>query len=85
LKRGTILGRVVLPSGTPVGEAAVMLGGNSPAHADIALLSAADGAFELRDLGPGSYTVLASCEWGAGEGRVLVEAGRVTRLEIVVR
>lgn len=59
---GEIAGRITTPDGRPVADAAVMIGGGSPPHPDIAALSDADGRFRFAGLPPGAYTLIVNAE-----------------------
>ena len=80
---GSVLGRVVDEAGTPVagatlrasGQRGMMFGGRSPSRETV---SDADGAFELRGLAEGEYSVSASLDgWRGGrtEERLEVQDG----------
>jgi hypothetical protein len=60
--RTDLVGRVTTRQGYPVPDAAVMLGGGSPAHPDIAALTAESGEFSFLDLEPGEYTVIVTVD-----------------------
>jgi hypothetical protein len=75
---GTILGRVTTVDGEPVVDAAVMIGGTSPSHFDIAALTNEQGEYRFADLVPGDYTLVVNVEgYPLQSVRVEVEAGRV--------
>ena len=59
-KGGTIAGRITTLGGTPVGNAAVLITGDSPTHQDIAALTNAQGEYRLAGLVAGDYTVLVN-------------------------
>jgi hypothetical protein len=79
---GTIEGVVSDAAGTPIGDAAVMLG-EGPEHPDIAAITSGGGTFSFAGLEPGEYEVIVNPA-GAPTTRVTarVDAGRVSRLQI---
>jgi hypothetical protein len=80
--RGVIEGVVRNRAGTPVADAAVMLG-EGPDHPDIAALTDGSGNFRFADVEPGEYEVIVNAAGSApARIRVRVDAGRVARPEI---
>ena len=80
---GVIRGRVTTGSGDPVEGAAVMIGGNSPSHVDIAALTSPAGEYELVGLVPGEYEILANAGTEVLVRYVDVAAGEVAELHFV--
>ena len=80
---GVIRGRVTSGSGDPVEGAAVMIGGNSPSHVDIAALTSPAGEYELVGLVPGEYEILANAGTEVLVRHVDVAAGEVAELHFV--
>lgn len=59
LENGSIAGTITDISGAPVVDAAVLIvGDDSPAHPDVAVLTDSDGRYQLDHLGKGNYTVM---------------------------
>lgn len=80
---GDIRGRVRDPDGRPVADCALLLGGDSPEHRDLAALTDDAGEFSFLDLTPGSYTVLARCgDAEPVELEAQVRPGESVRVEI---
>jgi V8-like Glu-specific endopeptidase len=79
---GTIVGRVVGPSGSPIAGATVAVAGSQP-YRDIAVLTAADGTFRFGSVKPGTYRVEAHAHGGVGSADVAIDAGG--QVDVVVR
>lgn len=81
---GTVHGRVVDGQGRPLGEAVVMIVGDSPTHPDIAALTNEKGEYSYTSLLPGTYTLLVNVlDQEPQQGSVDVLAGAVARLDFV--
>jgi hypothetical protein len=79
---GAIEGRVLDSHGQPLAWATVMIGGDSPPHVDIAILTEDDGRYAFRGLAPGVYTLLVNAEgYPLESGQTTVAAGAVARLD----
>jgi hypothetical protein len=79
---GTVNGTVIAPDGSPMSGAVVTLSGiDGPVHT---VSSAADGAFLVKELPSGSYTLKATSPGFAPyeESSVIVAVGRTTHLSI---
>jgi iron complex outermembrane receptor protein len=82
---GAIAGRVTTATGEPMSGVAVMIGGSSPPHPDIAALTGDDGRFRFDDLVPGPYQLVINT--GGADPRtesVEVSAGGVSRIEVTI-
>lgn len=81
---GMIQGRVVDGHGRPIGEAVVMIVGDSPTHPDIAALTNEKGEYSFTSLLAGIYTLLANVlDHEPQQGSVDVAAGAVANLDFV--
>ena len=79
---GTIVGRVVGSSGSPIAGATVAVAGTQP-YRDIAVLTGPDGTFRFSGVKPGSYRVEAHASGAVGSADVALAAGG--RADVVVR
>lgn len=70
---GLIRGQVLDEDDSPIEGAAVFITGGDHPHHDIASLTDEDGAFEIHDLIPGTYTIQAR----APDDRIAVGTVRV--------
>jgi hypothetical protein len=73
MEQARITGRVRTSHGAPVGGAIVALGGSSPRHPDIALVTDDEGRYLFTSLTPGDYTVIAT-SGGSTQGSAEVQA-----------
>jgi len=82
---GAIAGTVQNAAGAPVEGAVVMFAAPSPAHRDIAAVTAATGSFGLGNLAPGSYTVAVNAAgYRTGQATVQVDGGREATVVITM-
>lgn len=79
---GTITGRVVGPSGSPVAGASVAIAAGTQPHNDIAAITAADGSFRLGSVRPGDYRLEAHAGPATQGANVTVAAGARAHVEI---
>ena len=81
---GNIVGRVVAPDGQPAPDVRVRVAVPS---SDIVVLTNAEGEFDLRDLSPGTYVLVADGPDGRSAGRTAVDAvaGRDVRTTITLQ
>ena len=78
-----ISGIVTTADGTPAAGATVALGGASPRHPDIGLITDEEGRYRFTGLAPGVYTVIANAS-GHAQGSAEVEAvpGETATLDV---
>jgi Carboxypeptidase regulatory-like domain len=79
---GTITGRVVNGDGTPRVGVAVSIAQSDQPHRDIAAITAADGAFRLNGLRPGTYLLEAHDDGLTGSAFVQLCGERASSVEI---
>ncbi len=80
---GSILGRVIDATGTPVVGASVAVSDSPLPVSDIAVLTGVDGRFSRGNLAPGSYTFTAhNARYVPGEADVIIMANQQSEVEI---
>ena len=80
---GEIRGRITRGSGDALAGVPVMIGGNSPAHVDMAAVTGPKGEYQLSGLVPGDYEILANPGDRLLVERVHVAGGEVAELHFV--
>jgi len=82
---GSIRGVLRGEDGLPVADANVLIEDGDQSHPDLAIITDDHGKFEIHELLPGKYLVVAyAATGGRAQGRATVEAGNATQMSLLI-